>query len=349
MNRLFRLIGNILLSNFKDLSFPYRLNFILTYRCNSRCIMCKIWQRASTKEMGLEDIKRFFKYSNRFSWIDLSGGEIFLKGGLLDIIQIIIESCPYLYILHFPTNGLLTDIIVSKTKKILSLWRRKLVVTISLDGPAEIHDKVRGIDNAWKRSLETYKMLRNFRSGNFDVFLGTTLVKENIDMFKLTYSSVKKQIPDIAYSDFHINLPHSCSHYYGEIEIDGILQMQLKKAIDDILELKHLSLNPFSFLEWRYLNLAKKYLITNRSPLSCQALSGSCFIDPQGDIYPCSIYSRKLGNLTDFNFDLGQAWGSPIFIKTRENISQGECNQCWTPCEAYLAILGNLLSSNIWK
>lgn len=307
--------------------------------------MCKIWEKPLNNELTTEQIKKFFKQSNRFSWVDISGGEIFLRGDLTDVCQIILRSCRDLYFLHFPTNGLLTQTIVSKTKEFLSLRPKKLVVTVSLDGSADIHDKIRGVSGAWEKSIETYKRLRVLCSSNFDVFLGMTLVKDNIDKFQQGYIAVKKEIPGIRYKDFHINIPHNSNHYYG-INIDTASATELRGAIDNILKSKRAFFTPFSFIESRYLRLAKKYLVTNRSPLNCQALSGSCFIDPQGDIYPCSIYSRKLGNLADFNFDLGQAWQSPVFIKTREDISKGMCNQCWTPCEAYLAILGNLLP---WK
>ena len=44
-SRWFGLGRRILLSNFRRSPMPFKLTFILTYRCDCRCRMCNIWQR----------------------------------------------------------------------------------------------------------------------------------------------------------------------------------------------------------------------------------------------------------------------------------------------------------------
>ena len=97
-----------------------------------------------------------------------------------------------------------------------------------------------------------------------------------------------------------------------------------------------------SFLEKRYLKKIGKYLESSKSPLKCKALVSSCFISPNGDVYPCTIFNKKLGNLKDVNYDLKKIWKSKRTSHVRNLIKQNNCNGCWTPCEAYQTILGNL-------
>ena len=95
------LLKKIFLSNFLRLRFPYKLTFTLTYKCNLECKTCFIWKKKHQEELTLNEIDRFFKKSNSFSWIDLTGGEIFLREDLLDILEIIFKHCRNLCILHF--------------------------------------------------------------------------------------------------------------------------------------------------------------------------------------------------------------------------------------------------------
>ena len=104
----FELGKNILASNFNWLSRAYKLTFAITYRCNARCATCNIWQRKSEKELELNEIDRFFQ-KNKFSWINLTGGEPALREDLSEIIKVIQNNNPRLYFMIFTSNGLLPD------------------------------------------------------------------------------------------------------------------------------------------------------------------------------------------------------------------------------------------------
>ena len=96
------------------------------------------------------------------------------------------------------------------------------------------------------------------------------------------------------------------------------------------------------FLEDRYQALIGKYYETGKSPLPCTALSSSCFVDAYWNLYPCSIWSEKVGNLRDNGFDLRALWTAPRRLELREAVVEERCSHCWTPCEAYPTILGHL-------
>jgi hypothetical protein len=65
-------------------------------------------------------------------------------------------------------------------------------------------------------------------------------------------------------------------------------------------------------------------------------------VDAYWNLYPCSIWSEKVGNLRDNGFDLRALWNDPRRVELREAVVDEHCSHCWTPCEAYPTILGHL-------
>lgn len=336
------LAKNIINSNFKRLNFPYKLTFVATYKCQSKCIYCKIWKKKPVGELSLGEINQFFKKSNKFSWVDLTGGEVFLRKDIADIAKVIITNCKNLYHLHIPTNGLAPTIIEQKIKQILSFNPNKFVVTISLDGPRVLNDRLRGISGNFDKVIETAKRLKEIKQKNFRFVIGFTLSADNKDNFEKMISEVKAEIPSLQPDDFHMNIIHTSEHYYDNISNNTLLEdlrgdvRKYRKS--RTAKFKH----PIGFLEDQYLRLADKYLETGKTPIICQALAGSVFVDSFGDIYPCSIYSKKVGNIKEINYDLEKLWDSTEVKSLRKSIERLNCPQCWTPCEAYQSILGKL-------
>jgi radical SAM protein with 4Fe4S-binding SPASM domain len=337
-----RLASNILQSNFRRVAFPYKLTYALTYRCNYRCKTCNIWQRQPENELTLEEIGRFFKKSNQFSWIHLTGGEIFLRRDLLEVVRIMLDSCPQLLLLNFPTNGFLTERIVATVEGIVALRPPEIFITVSLDGDEALNDSIRGMPGGWKRQMETFRQIRKLPG--VKAALGMTLSTYNIDRFESTFQAARQVCEDLTYDDFHINIFHT-SYYYGNEE-SGLAPKEkedLVQVVERYRNLRKRKLHPIAYLESAYLKRVESYLRTGRTPVSCHALRASCFMDPSGRIYPCGMYDRPVGSLRDHDFDLRPIWHSEKSRKLQQEIRDFRCPQCWTPCEAYQSLLGNLL------
>ena len=54
------------------------------------------------------------------------------------------------------------------------------------------------------------------------------------------------------------------------------------------------------------------------------------------------LLDRRIGGLRDVDYDLRRLWASDLAVQTQREIWRYDCPQCWTPCEAYPTILGNL-------
>lgn len=346
MNPLAGLAWNVARSNLGELPLPYRLTFALTDRCQARCSMCGIWQKPVDNELTLAEIDAFFQHTNRFSWINLTGGEIFQRPDISDIFRIVTTRCRHLYLLNFPTNGFQSDDIVQGVQLILEQSRpARLMVTVSMDGPPPLHDSIRGLPGLWERAMGTYSRLRILQSPRFSVFLGHTLQRENINAFNETLRACRGVIGDISADDFHINVAHISGHYYANQEYAGTpTASEADQAISAILAMRRRPIfAPVGILERRYQKLAATHIESGRSPLPCQAANASCFINPVGVVFACTGHASQVGSLRASGMDLRQLWQSPERQNARHDIRSGNCPGCWTPCEAYQTILGNLL------
>ncbi len=345
MRDLLRMLGlgyEVLRSNFGRSPLPFKLTFILTYVCDCRCRMCNIWQRRARQEMTAAEVETFFRVNRGFPWVNLSGGEIFTRKDLLDITRSVVRTNRSLYLLDFPTTGQMTDRIVAGVEGILALRPPRLMVTVSLDGPGEKHDEVRGRRGAFENAVATFRALRGLRARALTVCFGVTLSRFNRGELFRIHDSVKDRIPDIQYRDFHLNLAQESAHYYGNEGLGLPPEEEALRDMDEFLARKGRSAHPVAWLENRYQRHLRSFLRRRRSPLPCQALASSVFIDPRWTVYPCSMWDAPLGNLRDTGFRLGPIWRSAATRARRREVEREACPHCWTPCEAYQTILGNL-------
>lgn len=316
---------------------PYKLIYAVTYKCNSRCTNCGIWKRESHDELTLEEIDRFFRENPYFLWIDITGGEIFLRNDIVDIVKIISKRCKHLHTLHFPTNGLMTDKVIESTKLIKKLGLNKLIVSVSIDGPPEIHDKIRGVKGGFERTIETYKQLKTI--GGISIYPWMTISGINSQQIGDTINAIKQHDSEFSFKDLHVNIVHSSPHFYGN-SIDKYPYQEISKAVNKFMGLKKFEINPVSVLERAYAKRVGKYLESKRCPMPCHSLTVSAFLDPSGNVFPCTMYGRKIGNIRDSDFM--EIWNNPETRKIAREINRLKCPQCWTPCEAYQTILANM-------
>ncbi|UCE86775.1 MAG: radical SAM protein [Deltaproteobacteria bacterium] len=330
-------------ANLARLDFPYKLTFAITYWCNYRCTTCNIWKMKPRDELSLEEIRRFFERSNRFVWVDVTGGEVSLRKDFPDICQAVIENNENLLLLHYPTNGYLTDQVVRYTREIARMGPEKLIITVSTDGDEAVNDALRGVPGGWRRQIETFRRLREIPG--VDVVLGMTLSQQNVDHFPKAFAAARREIPDLAYRDFHVNIVHEgLLLHNADLSLRAsVTPDALARASESYARLRGFGLHPVNFLERAYLKRVRRYLETGRTPMRCHALRSSCFVDSWGNVFPCTIYENKIGSLREHDFDLAAIWQSEKTAKLQREIWGGQCPQCWTPCEAYQSILGNLI------
>ncbi|MGE4056204.1 MAG: radical SAM protein, partial [Vicinamibacterales bacterium] len=208
LTRQIGLGGAILGGNLRSPALPYKVTFVATYHCNFRCEMCNIWQKKSVNEMTPDEVGRFFERWSQFRWVHLTGGELFMRRDLDDLVAAIQGNCRSLFLLNFPTTGWFGDKTVTLAERTLARGVGRLMITISLDGPQPLHDEVRGLPGSWERGIETFKRLRGIKRSNFQTVIGMTLMSKNADKVDETLGAIRSVIPDFKRSELHLNVGH---------------------------------------------------------------------------------------------------------------------------------------------
>jgi len=328
-------------------SAPLKLNLCLTYWCQYRCKTCNIWQRKPTDELTTDEILALVRENPHVTWADLTGGEVFLRPDIDDIFAAILSGWRRLAILHFPTNGFLTERIVRSVERIAGRGPAHTIVTVSLDGDEETNDHIRGIKGGFKRQIETFNALR--RIAGVEVVVGVTLSTFNAGRFAETFAACARECPGLTIDDVHLNVAQVSGHYYGNDTLERVApsREQVEREMTAYRRLRRGPRSAKHLLERAFLGYLEEYLRTGRTPMPCHALRASCFVDPWGVVYPCITYSKPIGRLRETGMRLAPIWEAHETRQLQREIWHGDCPQCWTACEAYQSILGNVLAGRL--
>jgi radical SAM protein with 4Fe4S-binding SPASM domain len=324
---------------------PLKLNFCLTYWCQYRCKTCNIWQRKPTDELTTDEVLAIVRENPTITWVDLTGGEIFLRPDIDEILEAVVTGWRRLALLHFPTNGFLTDRIVKSVERIAGRGPAQTIVTVSLDGDEQTNDEIRGIKGGFRRQIETFRALR--RIPGITTVFGVTLSSYNLGQFGRTFEALLRECPGLTIHDVHLNVAQVSSHYYDNAAVDGMTPDpgKVREELREYRRLRGRARSATQLLENSYLRYLDEFLQTRRTPMPCHALRASCFIDPWGIVYPCITYSKPIGRLRETGMRLDPIWNAHAATQVQREIWDGQCPQCWTACEAYQSILGNVLAA----
>lgn len=310
-------------------ALPTFLTYQLTNLCNSRCVMCGIWKNKKQDELSINKIKGIFDNAlfSKIRWINLTGGEPFLRKDLVEAVKIL-NMLPKLEGIAIPTNGLLTGNIVSTVKKILAVLNKKkfLSVTVSIDGTEATHDKIRGIEGGFKMSIATIKELAKIKNKNFNLGVETTISKFNLDELMESYLYLKEIVPYVAYT-----IAFPSAGYFGNLSSGNIFVTA--KDYPKIIKFLNI-LARYEPEHAFYYNMLIGILKDGNRKITCLGGFKSIFMDQHGNLYPCAILS---GNKKYF---IGNALDDGILKKwvgnnaLRKNLKKETiCKKCSFSCD----------------
>ncbi|MBU5678921.1 MAG: radical SAM protein [Candidatus Aenigmarchaeota archaeon] len=329
-------------------SNPYQLNFAITYKCNSRCKFCSIWKIRSKNELTLEEIEKIAKKARFVQWLRLTGGEPFLRRDYSEILKAFYENSSGLCLVSTPTNAIASELSYKTIKKVLDFFDGKYIVSISLDGDEATHDTLRGIRGNWRNAVNLYKRLFRLKEkyNDFSVVFGYTIYPENVGLFENAYKAIKKELKEkVTINNFNFNLFEISDFYYHNLGISKTKEYfeAARKEIEKIIKMRKKKISSVDIIQEIYLKLAMRYLKSRRTPIRCNILNLSCFLDPYGNVFPCTIFGENIGNLRENNYDLRKILKSKKVKDIKEKTIRLKCPNCWTPCEAHQLIVSNIL------
>ena len=165
---------------FASLCRPTWVSFLLTERCNARCVHCDIWKNRGQEdsptreqwEAALTDLRRWLGPAH----VCLTGGEALLKPFAVDLVE---HGSRMGLFIELLTNGFWEDQSKIERLAMAKPWR----VTLSLDGLGETHDRVRGREGSFERTSQTIDTLVRMRKENrlaYSIRLKTVVMSHNL-------------------------------------------------------------------------------------------------------------------------------------------------------------------------
>lgn len=336
MRRTLALLWKIWKTRRGTLKLPYKMNFIVTKECHSRCVNCRIWESEPKNELRLDEIEKIAEANPYLSWVNFTGGEPTDRPDFVKVVTAFVRNCPDLAIVHFPTNGLKPERIIEVAKELSMLGVPRLYITVSIDGPPGENDRLRGIPGDFKSAIKAYRGLQKIQG--IKTFVGMTLFPTNHKMVHETLTAIRNEIPDFKYSRFHVNLAHLSEHYYENGIIKKTVAKDMIASLRDYRKRRGFPLSPVDWIEDRFHRLSEDYILTGKTPIDCAALTASFFLTETGEVFPCAIWGQSLGNLR------GSGYRAETLLETKRaselkiQIAEKSCANCWTPCEGFQSI-----------
>ncbi len=331
---------------------PLHLTFFLTRKCNAQCPFCFYLKSPdnprAASELSLDEIERISRSLGRLLWLAFSGGEVYLRKDLVEISNLFYDrSRPA--IMLYPSNGLLPDLIHDQTERILLHCRNSIVVVkLSLDGVGADHDTLRDTRGNFDKAMQTYGLLRDLLDAypNFELGFNTVLTARNQDKVDAlidfvdaqddrtthTISMVRGNLTDNGYKQVEPEIYRRAAEMLAtrlRARTSGIHRFRgaRLKAAQDILQRR----------------LIHQTLLGRDRSLPCYAGKLNLVLNESGEVFPCEILPRGLGNVRDHDYDLMAVVRTRKAVDILRSISacNPHCRTCTHECNYVTNILFN--------
>jgi MoaA/NifB/PqqE/SkfB family radical SAM enzyme len=312
---------------------PRFVCFPVTFRCNSRCQMCNIWQNPDPgEEISLTKIDEVFS-NHLFKNVEevvLHGGEPTLREDLKDIYEIVFKSCPKLKNIISSTNGLKPRLVDKRVNEILSVTNPKkinLTFTVSIDGLKDSHEKIRGIKGGFDRAVESIKVLKKYQAEYpIEVQIITVIQPQNLqDLEKLENMAkdfdVKIIFQTLMIDTFYSNSPSDSRLKFSEDQLNDYRR---------IIETKFIQSKDTASLYWtNFLDM----MDGGKRNIPCAYDRYVLSLYPTGDVLPCATENWiYFGNVYENSVD--KIWFSHEAKEIRKRMRQSVCPSCSFYCGA---------------
>lgn len=323
-HQLYRLFTN-------NNGMPNYIIFHVTSICNSKCKTCFNWKNLNKKdELTLNEVKKISEHIKSVEYLTLGGGEPFLRKDLSDICKVFYTN-NRVRAFSIPTNGLSPDVVKETTEAILRKCPDALVrVSLSIDGIGELHDNIRGVKGNFDKVWETHDHLHELKKGyaNLRILAATTFCSHNQDRAIEIYEYIRKEMDVDQYNINYIR-GDARNPILKDVDIE-----KYRKLIEHIE--MGISEKRGNYIDRLFDTLP---VLTRREVLKtlesegriyeCHAGKGMIVIDSFGNVFPCEMLDKKLGNLRDYDYDLKKILILDSTKEVLKYIKDRKCNCTW--------------------
>ena len=322
-----------------DNSFDFLIQWHLTEKCNLKCLHC--YQTGLDQdELSPEEVKDTIReiidtlniwrtaYGLDFSpSVNITGGEPFLRKDLFDVLTLFIDEGFDAYLL---TNGILID--SEKANRLSHIGVKG--VQVSIEGPEEVHDSIRG-RNSFAASIRGIKHLLD---AGLEVTLNATVSRLNsehlVDMAGLASGLGVRRL------GFSRLVPSGRGNSLTGEMLEPVMVRELYEKIFSIVPENGLEIVTGDPVASQFRNNTNETAPDNIPLGGCAAGVSGLTIMPDGTVVPCRRLPVPLGNIRKDS--LREIWSSSKVLNALRTRSmyRGKCGSCtkWSNCRGCRAI-----------
>ncbi|OIO89385.1 MAG: hypothetical protein AUK03_14585 [Anaerolineae bacterium CG2_30_64_16] len=320
-------------SHFKPLP-PKVMTAVVNYRCNARCAMCNIWQLPKRHEMTVDEFAAVL-HDPIFDTVErltIVGGEVTLRNDLVALARMFVDRFPRLKSLSTISNGFLPERVLTSTEAMLAMTEPRKIgfsISVSLEGLGADHDRVRGVDGAFDKVMQTLDGLQKLRQDHkFWMGVGYTLMHQNLGQARAFQRWAAARDISIGFQPvgFH-------SSYVSNLDLQDEIDFKPEDQDELIGFMQELgtrrSLIDLSAFFWN--DLVRMYRDGAPRTTPCPYNMDGLALDCYGDVYYC-LSTPKIGNCLQGQ-SVSDIYYDPKNLRYRkETMQERICKGCNSSC-----------------
>jgi MoaA/NifB/PqqE/SkfB family radical SAM enzyme len=317
---------------------PHHAQWLITRKCNYRCVGCNVWREPDNRELSAEEIKKGLDILKELGVVEVvfSGGDPLLRPDAKEIIDYASQN----FVTTVYDNG-------SMAADKIDALRNVDFAAISIDSlDAKKMDYIKGVPNALEKGLHSVETLHK---EGIKVSVTPTISQLNLnEIVDITNHFTAQEIP-VWYCLYSYDLSADINQLFriGKSTDEFIIKdtKAMVQLCDTLMEMKKKNKN--ILMTTKLLKAMKSLFEDNKRTWNCQALKSFLIIDHTGRIAGCHSH-----NFAGSVFDLPKLWKSNEFDNLRKTYH--ECTQCTYLCYIFYSLhsgpSGNLsLAREQWK
>jgi len=299
-------------SEFVFSQIPSLVQWMATLKCDLNCQHClSVSPDDCFTDMPLKDVKKLIDEVADMGVEEflVTGGEPLARKDLPEIVEH----------LGFREQSwtLNTAVLPSESQRKALLKNSPGFVAVSLDGPREIHDTIRGVSGAWQEVMEAIRFFKSLPGVR--VCAGTTVTAINFRSLEETFHLVASSGAD--QWGIHLLVPEGRAASRSELFLS---RRQLKKLISFVSRKREYFKVEMAD-EIGYLGSLEP--LVRDFPMTCGAGRSQCVILPDGEVVPCTTLDRSFSAGNIHRNSLREIWETG-FASLRNYSPGGKCSDC---------------------
>jgi len=320
----------------KTLNYPSYVIFFVTSRCNANCKMCfykvNMDSNKAKDELTIDEYEKISRNIKLINILGISGGEPFLRNDLSEIVKVMYRNCSPL-VVDLPTNGFFVESVVKQAESIAKYCKNMVVdMQLSIDGPEEIHNEIRGLKDGFSKVRETYKGLVRLKSKYKNLRVKACVVyshynQEHIEELFSVLDRDFKELDRVVFSVVHGSVSNA-----EALQFDWERYFKICDKIRATSSVK--SIRDFHSIFTVALRIAKndflkEVLRTKDMYKKCGAGKKVVVINETGRVFPCEPLWLPVGDLRNNGYDIGQVLDSDEMKEFKKRIEEERCTCHW--------------------